>query len=75
MYCHSINSGVLLCLEAPGNHVDGGWEGDIRAIKWQDQEGTVHSGCKGKMDISTVSTKMHPVVPTYVLRQRKLIPW
>ncbi|XP_059926377.1 beta-1,3-galactosyl-O-glycosyl-glycoprotein beta-1,6-N-acetylglucosaminyltransferase 7 isoform X1 [Gadus macrocephalus] len=34
--------------EAPGNHVDGGWEGDIRAIKWQDQEGTVHSGCKGR---------------------------
>ncbi|KAG7261975.1 hypothetical protein CRUP_001208, partial [Coryphaenoides rupestris] len=34
--------------EAPGSHVNGGWAGDIRAIKWQDQEGTVHSGCKGR---------------------------
>uniref|UniRef100_A0A3P9J8K9 Glucosaminyl (N-acetyl) transferase family member 7 n=1 Tax=Oryzias latipes TaxID=8090 RepID=A0A3P9J8K9_ORYLA len=33
--------------EAPGSRVDGGWEGDIRAIKWRDQEGTNHQGCKG----------------------------
>ncbi|XP_029287966.1 beta-1,3-galactosyl-O-glycosyl-glycoprotein beta-1,6-N-acetylglucosaminyltransferase 7 [Cottoperca gobio] len=33
--------------EAPGSHVDGGWTGDIRAIKWKDQEGRVHNGCKG----------------------------
>ncbi|XP_026162498.1 beta-1,3-galactosyl-O-glycosyl-glycoprotein beta-1,6-N-acetylglucosaminyltransferase 7 [Mastacembelus armatus] len=33
--------------EAPGSYIDGGWEGDIRAIKWRDQEGKVHSGCKG----------------------------
>ncbi|KAM3877541.1 beta-1,3-galactosyl-O-glycosyl-glycoprotein beta-1,6-N-acetylglucosaminyltransferase 7 [Diretmus argenteus] len=31
--------------EAPGSHIDGGWSGEIRAIKWRDQEGT---GCKGR---------------------------
>ncbi|XP_051752643.1 beta-1,3-galactosyl-O-glycosyl-glycoprotein beta-1,6-N-acetylglucosaminyltransferase 7 [Ctenopharyngodon idella] len=34
--------------EAPGSHVDGEWEGNIRAIKWRDQEGTAHQGCKGQ---------------------------
>ncbi|KAM6979580.1 beta-1,3-galactosyl-O-glycosyl-glycoprotein beta-1,6-N-acetylglucosaminyltransferase 7 [Aplochiton taeniatus] len=34
--------------ETPGNHVEGGWEGEIRAIKWKDQEGTAHTGCKGR---------------------------
>ncbi|KAM9859236.1 beta-1,3-galactosyl-O-glycosyl-glycoprotein beta-1,6-N-acetylglucosaminyltransferase 7 [Aulostomus maculatus] len=33
--------------EAPGGNADGGWAGDIRAIKWRDQEGKAHSGCKG----------------------------
>lgn len=33
--------------EAPGSYVNGGWEGDIRAIKWRDQEGFSHNGCKG----------------------------
>ncbi|XP_017264455.1 beta-1,3-galactosyl-O-glycosyl-glycoprotein beta-1,6-N-acetylglucosaminyltransferase 7 [Kryptolebias marmoratus] len=33
--------------EAPGSRIDGGWEGDIRAIKWRDQEGKKHDGCKG----------------------------
>lgn len=33
--------------EAPGSHVNGGWEGNIRAIKWRDQEGRAHQGCKG----------------------------
>ncbi|KAF7208149.1 beta-1,3-galactosyl-O-glycosyl-glycoprotein beta-1,6-N-acetylglucosaminyltransferase 7 [Nothobranchius furzeri] len=33
--------------EAPGSHADGGWEGAIRAIKWGDQEGTKHDGCRG----------------------------
>ncbi|KAM7422967.1 hypothetical protein PAMA_010821 [Pampus argenteus] len=33
--------------EAPGSHIDGGWAGDIRAIKWRDQEGSAHNGCKG----------------------------
>ncbi|XP_041945912.1 beta-1,3-galactosyl-O-glycosyl-glycoprotein beta-1,6-N-acetylglucosaminyltransferase 7 [Alosa sapidissima] len=33
--------------DAPGSHLNGGWEGDIRAIKWKDQEGTTHNGCKG----------------------------
>ncbi|XP_056606677.1 beta-1,3-galactosyl-O-glycosyl-glycoprotein beta-1,6-N-acetylglucosaminyltransferase 7 [Triplophysa dalaica] len=34
--------------EAPGSDVNGGWEGNIRAIKWKDQEGTSHRGCKGR---------------------------
>ncbi|KAJ8259556.1 hypothetical protein GJAV_G00170790 [Gymnothorax javanicus] len=34
--------------DAPGNHVNGGWEGNIRAIKWRDQAGRAHDGCKGK---------------------------
>ncbi|KAG9353378.1 hypothetical protein JZ751_017973 [Albula glossodonta] len=33
---------------APGNHVNGGWEGSVRAIKWKDQEKTAHDGCKGR---------------------------
>ncbi|XP_006639740.2 N-acetyllactosaminide beta-1,6-N-acetylglucosaminyl-transferase [Lepisosteus oculatus] len=33
--------------EAPGSHPNGGWEGDIRAIKWRDQAGASHDGCKG----------------------------
>lgn len=40
--------------EAPGSHIDGGWAGDIRAIKWRDQEGRVHNGCKG-----TVQKRMY----------------
>ncbi|XP_051562586.1 beta-1,3-galactosyl-O-glycosyl-glycoprotein beta-1,6-N-acetylglucosaminyltransferase 7 isoform X2 [Myxocyprinus asiaticus] len=35
-------------LEAPNSHVNGGWDGNIRAIKWKDQEGTVHQGCEGR---------------------------
>ncbi|XP_040889630.1 beta-1,3-galactosyl-O-glycosyl-glycoprotein beta-1,6-N-acetylglucosaminyltransferase 7 [Toxotes jaculatrix] len=34
--------------EAPGSHIDGGWAGAIRAIKWKDQEGRTHNGCKGR---------------------------
>lgn len=33
--------------EAPGSYLEGEWEGNVRAIKWRDQEGTVHQGCKG----------------------------
>lgn len=32
---------------APGSTPDAGWEGNIRAIKWRDQEGINHSGCTG----------------------------
>ena len=35
-------------LDAPGATPDAGWEGDIRAIKWRNEEGSVHDGCKGK---------------------------
>lgn len=34
--------------EAPGSYVEGEWDGNIRAIKWRDQEGTAHQGCKGQ---------------------------
>uniref|UniRef100_A0A3P9J880 Glucosaminyl (N-acetyl) transferase family member 7 n=1 Tax=Oryzias latipes TaxID=8090 RepID=A0A3P9J880_ORYLA len=34
-------------IEAPGSRVDGSWEGNVRAKKWSDQEGTAHQGCKG----------------------------
>ncbi|TSM36091.1 Beta-1,3-galactosyl-O-glycosyl-glycoprotein beta-1,6-N-acetylglucosaminyltransferase 7 [Bagarius yarrelli] len=33
--------------DVPGSRVNGGWEGNIRAIKWKDQEGTAHNGCNG----------------------------
>ncbi|KAK2857833.1 hypothetical protein Q7C36_005752 [Tachysurus vachellii] len=33
--------------DAPGSNVNADWEGNIRAIKWKDQEGSVHQGCKG----------------------------
>ncbi|XP_008113452.1 beta-1,3-galactosyl-O-glycosyl-glycoprotein beta-1,6-N-acetylglucosaminyltransferase 7 [Anolis carolinensis] len=33
--------------DAPGATPDLTWEGNIRAIKWRDQEGKMHDGCKG----------------------------
>lgn len=52
MVCH-----VLLCVkEAPNNNRGAGWIGDIRAIKWRDQEGTVHDGCKGTVAKSNVKS-------------------
>ncbi|KFV40881.1 Beta-1,3-galactosyl-O-glycosyl-glycoprotein beta-1,6-N-acetylglucosaminyltransferase 7, partial [Gavia stellata] len=33
--------------DAPGATPNANWEGNIRAIKWKDQEGTIHKGCKG----------------------------
>ncbi|XP_017335573.1 beta-1,3-galactosyl-O-glycosyl-glycoprotein beta-1,6-N-acetylglucosaminyltransferase 7 [Ictalurus punctatus] len=33
--------------DAPGSNVNAGWEGNIRAIKWRDQEGIAHQGCNG----------------------------
>ncbi|XP_018961722.1 beta-1,3-galactosyl-O-glycosyl-glycoprotein beta-1,6-N-acetylglucosaminyltransferase 7 isoform X2 [Cyprinus carpio] len=35
-------------MKAPGSYVEGEWEGNVRAIKWRDQEGTAHQGCKGQ---------------------------
>lgn len=34
--------------EAPGSYPSGGWSGNVRAIKWYDQEGTNHDGCRGR---------------------------
>ncbi|XP_061487189.1 beta-1,3-galactosyl-O-glycosyl-glycoprotein beta-1,6-N-acetylglucosaminyltransferase 7-like isoform X3 [Rhineura floridana] len=34
-------------LDAPGATPDAQWEGNIRAIKWRDQEGIAHNGCQG----------------------------
>ncbi|KAM9296201.1 beta-1,3-galactosyl-O-glycosyl-glycoprotein beta-1,6-N-acetylglucosaminyltransferase 7-like [Gastrophryne carolinensis] len=31
----------------PGSTPEAGWEGNIRAVKWRDQEGISHPGCKG----------------------------
>ncbi|KAM8996396.1 beta-1,3-galactosyl-O-glycosyl-glycoprotein beta-1,6-N-acetylglucosaminyltransferase 7-like isoform 1-T6 [Ara ararauna] len=33
--------------DAPGATPHADWEGNIRAIKWKDQEGIIHKGCKG----------------------------
>ncbi|XP_048352625.1 beta-1,3-galactosyl-O-glycosyl-glycoprotein beta-1,6-N-acetylglucosaminyltransferase 7-like [Sphaerodactylus townsendi] len=33
--------------DAPGTTPDADWEGNIRTIKWRDQEGKAHNGCKG----------------------------
>ncbi|MGH0172079.1 UNVERIFIED_CONTAM: hypothetical protein FKN15_062692 [Acipenser sinensis] len=32
---------------APGADPEAGWEGNIRSIKWRDQEKKAHDGCKG----------------------------
>ncbi|XP_053309416.1 beta-1,3-galactosyl-O-glycosyl-glycoprotein beta-1,6-N-acetylglucosaminyltransferase 7-like [Spea bombifrons] len=33
--------------DAPGSTPNAQWEGNIRAIKWRDQEGRTHTGCHG----------------------------
>ncbi|KAM8947194.1 beta-1,3-galactosyl-O-glycosyl-glycoprotein beta-1,6-N-acetylglucosaminyltransferase 7-like [Pelodytes ibericus] len=33
--------------DAPGSTPDAQWEGNIRAVKWRDQEGVSHNGCHG----------------------------
>ncbi|XP_053559299.1 beta-1,3-galactosyl-O-glycosyl-glycoprotein beta-1,6-N-acetylglucosaminyltransferase 7-like [Bombina bombina] len=33
--------------DAPGSTPDAQWEGNIRAVKWKDQEGKAHPGCNG----------------------------
>ncbi|XP_006018251.1 beta-1,3-galactosyl-O-glycosyl-glycoprotein beta-1,6-N-acetylglucosaminyltransferase 7 [Alligator sinensis] len=33
--------------DSPGATPNADWEGNIRAIKWKDQEGVKHNGCKG----------------------------
>ncbi|XP_075703022.1 putative beta-1,3-galactosyl-O-glycosyl-glycoprotein beta-1,6-N-acetylglucosaminyltransferase 7 [Rhinoderma darwinii] len=33
--------------EFPGSTPDAGWGGNIRAVKWREQEGVSHSGCSG----------------------------
>lgn len=34
--------------EAPGSYLSGGWAGSVRAIKWSDQQGMSHDGCRGR---------------------------
>lgn len=36
--------------DAPGATPNAGWQGDLRAIKWKDQEGASHKGCKGDVN-------------------------
>ncbi|XP_037356616.1 beta-1,3-galactosyl-O-glycosyl-glycoprotein beta-1,6-N-acetylglucosaminyltransferase 7-like [Talpa occidentalis] len=33
--------------DAPGATPHASWEGDVRAVKWRNEEGRGHSGCKG----------------------------
>lgn len=40
----------LVFKDAPGATPNADWEGNIRAIKWKDQEGTIHNGCKGNVN-------------------------
>lgn len=47
---------LLFFEEAPSNNIGGGWSGEVRAIKWSDQE-EQHGGCKGLLCLlSTVIT-------------------
>ncbi|XP_035976931.2 putative beta-1,3-galactosyl-O-glycosyl-glycoprotein beta-1,6-N-acetylglucosaminyltransferase 7 [Halichoerus grypus] len=34
--------------DAPGATPEAGWEGNVRAVKWRHEEGSVHDGCKGR---------------------------
>ncbi|KAM6164676.1 beta-1,3-galactosyl-O-glycosyl-glycoprotein beta-1,6-N-acetylglucosaminyltransferase 7-like [Rhynchocyon petersi] len=34
--------------DAPGATPSAGWEGNVRAVKRKDEEGTAHKGCKGR---------------------------
>ncbi|XP_075383777.1 putative beta-1,3-galactosyl-O-glycosyl-glycoprotein beta-1,6-N-acetylglucosaminyltransferase 7 [Tenrec ecaudatus] len=33
--------------DAPGATPEAGWEGNVRAVKWKQEEGSTHDGCKG----------------------------
>ncbi|XP_039720605.1 beta-1,3-galactosyl-O-glycosyl-glycoprotein beta-1,6-N-acetylglucosaminyltransferase 7-like isoform X1 [Pteropus medius] len=44
--------------DAPGATPNAGWEGDIRAIKWRNEEGKVHDGCKGKNETKKRSSNV-----------------
>lgn len=39
---------LLLSPQTPGATPNAGWEGNIQATKWRNEEGNVHDGCKGK---------------------------
>uniref|UniRef100_A0ABI7WJB1 Glucosaminyl (N-acetyl) transferase family member 7 n=1 Tax=Felis catus TaxID=9685 RepID=A0ABI7WJB1_FELCA len=45
--------------DAPGATPDAGWEGDIRAIKWRNEEGSVHDGCKGSPVVLQMCQRGH----------------
>ncbi|XP_025709088.1 beta-1,3-galactosyl-O-glycosyl-glycoprotein beta-1,6-N-acetylglucosaminyltransferase 7 [Callorhinus ursinus] len=34
--------------DAPGATPEAGWEGNVHAVKWRHEEGSVHDGCKGR---------------------------
>lgn len=48
---NQVSSEPSVFKDAPGATPNADWEGNIRAIKWKDQEGTVHKGCKGNVDL------------------------
>lgn len=65
----NYNYSCLCLLEVPGSNVNGGWEGNIRAIKWKDQEGTTHQGCKGSfLNKSCVIMQYDGINPTVGLK-------
>lgn len=47
-------------LDAPGATPNAGWEGNVRAIKWRNEEGSVHDGCKGKNKTQTTKSLQIP---------------
>lgn len=55
--------------DAPGATPNADWEGNIRAIKWKDQEGTLHKGCKGNGSLLTNPNLIHRLafITIYVL--------
>lgn len=60
--------------EAPGSYPESGWEGNIRAIKWKEQEGISHQGCQGRYvrDICIYGTRDLPwVVEKYSMFANK----
>lgn len=44
----SVHTDSCLSLDAPGATPHAAWEGHICAIKWRNEEGRAHNGCKGK---------------------------
>jgi hypothetical protein len=51
--------------DAPGATLDAGWEGNIRAMKWRTEEGSIHDECKGKQKQATLQFSKRYVGESY----------